>query len=304
MTQTIIWTIAILTLLGVVLAVVLYLVAKKFKVEEDPRIDEVEKVLPGANCGGCGHAGCRAFAQSCVEAPNLDNNFCPVGGNDVMQKVASVLGLEVAAKEPMVAVVRCNGTCEMRPRTNEYGGYNSCRVKAALYSGDTGCAFGCLGCGDCVAACQFGAISMDPATGLPVVDEEKCTACGACVKACPKSIIELRNKGRRNMRVFVSCVNKDKGAVARKACSAACIGCGKCAKVCPFDAITVENNLAYIDFAKCKLCKKCVAECPTGAIHAVNFPVVNKPAASAAPVQAAVTAKEAQPADQPKAKEE
>ncbi len=221
-----------------------------------------------------------------------------------MQKVASVLGLEVAAKEPMVAVVRCNGTCEMRPRTNEYGGYNSCRVKAALYSGDTGCAFGCLGCGDCVAACQFGAISMDPATGLPVVDEEKCTACGACVKACPKSIIELRNKGRRNMRVFVSCVNKDKGAVARKACSAACIGCGKCAKVCPFDAITVENNLAYIDFAKCKLCKKCVAECPTGAIHAVNFPVVNKPAAPAAPVQAAVPAKEAQPADQPKAKEE
>ena len=304
MTQTIIWTIAILTLLGVVLAVVLYLVAKKFKVEEDPRIDEVEKVLPGANCGGCGHAGCRAFAQSCVEAPNLDNNFCPVGGNDVMQKVASVLGLEVAAKEPMVAVVRCNGTCEMRPRTNEYGGYNSCRVKAALYSGDTGCAFGCLGCGDCVAACQFGAISMDPATGLPVVDEEKCTACGACVKACPKSIIELRNKGRRNMRVFVSCVNKDKGAVARKACSAACIGCGKCAKVCPFDAITVENNLAYIDFAKCKLCKKCVAECPTGAIHAVNLPVVNKPAAPAAPVQAAVPAKEAQPADQPKAKEE
>lgn len=304
MTQTIIWTIAILTLLGVVLAVVLYLVAKKFKVEEDPRIDEVEKVLPGANCGGCGHAGCRAFAQSCVEAPNLENNFCPVGGNDVMQKVASVLGLEVAAKEPMVAVVRCNGTCEMRPRTNEYGGYNSCRVKAALYSGDTGCAFGCLGCGDCVAACQFGAISMDPATGLPVVDEEKCTACGACVKACPKSIIELRNKGRRNMRVFVSCVNKDKGAVARKACSAACIGCGKCAKVCPFDAITVENNLAYIDFAKCKLCKKCVAECPTGAIHAVNFPVVNKPAAPAAPVQAAVPAKEAQPADQPKAKEE
>ena len=123
---------------------------------------------------------------------------------------------------------------------------------------------------------------MDPATGLPVVDEEKCTACGACVKACPKAIIELRNKGRRNMRVFVSCVNKDKGAIARKACKAACIGCGKCAKVCAFDAITVENNIAYIDFAKCKLCKKCVAECPTGAIHAVNFPIIKpKPAAPA-----------------------
>ena len=208
MTQTIIWTIAILTILGALLAVVLYIVAEKFKVEEDPRIDEVEKVLPGANCGGCGQAGCRAFAQFCVESsPNLDKCFCPVGGNDGMQKVAAVLGVEVAVKEPQVAVVRCNGTCENRPRINEYGGYQSCRVKAALYSGDTGCSFGCLGCGDCVAACQFGAISMDPATGLPVVDEEKCTACGACVKACPKAVIELRNKGRRNMRVFVSCVN-------------------------------------------------------------------------------------------------
>ena len=253
---------------------VLYVVAEKFKVEEDPRIDEVEKVLPGANCGGCGQAGCRAFAQHCVKSESLDSCYCPVGGNDVMQKVAGVLGVEVAAKEPMVAVVRCNGTCENRPRTNEYGGYQSCRVKAALYSGDTGCSFGCLGCGDCVAACQFGAISMDPVTGLPVVDEEKCTACGACVKACPKNVIELRNKGRRNMRVYVSCINKDKGAVARKACKAACIGCGKCAKVCPFEAITVENNVAYIDFTKCKLCKKCVAECPTAAIHAVNFPVI------------------------------
>lgn len=287
MTTTIIWTIAIITILGAVLAVVLYFVAEKFKVEEDPRIDEVEKVLPGANCGGCGHAGCRAFAQSCVAAPNLDNNFCPVGGNDVMQKVAGVLGLEVKAKAPMVAVVRCNGTCENRPRTNEYGGYQSCRVKAALYSGDTGCPYGCLGCGDCVSACQFGAISMDPVTGLPVVDEEKCTACGACVKACPKGVIELRNKGPRGMRVFVSCINKDKGGVARKACSAACIGCGKCAKACPHGAITVENNVAYIDFAKCKLCKKCVAECPTGAIHAVNFPVLKpKPAAEAPKVEA------------------
>lgn len=274
MTTTIIWTIVAITVLGVVLAGVLYLIANKFKVEEDPRIDEVEKVMPGANCGGCGFAGCRAFAQACVEAPNLDNNFCPVGGNEVMKKVAAVLGMEVKEKAPMVAVVRCNGTCANRPVVNEYDGRQSCKVKTALYSGDTGCPYGCLGCGDCVEACQFGAISMDPETGLPVVDEEKCTACGACVKACPKHIIELRNKGPKGRRVFVSCVNKDKGGVARKACSAACIGCGKCAKVCPFGAITVENNLAYIDFTKCKLCKKCVAECPTGAIHAVNFPVI------------------------------
>lgn len=280
MSTTIIWTIVILAGLGLVLAFVLYLVAAKFKVEEDPRIDEVEKVMPGANCGGCGFAGCRAFADAAVKAPNLDNNYCPVGGNEVMKKVAAILGYEIKEKTPQVAVVRCNGTCENRPKTNVYDGDNSCKVKAALYSGDTLCPFGCLGCGDCVQACQFGALSMDPATGLPVVDESKCTSCGACVKACPKHIIELRNKGPRGMRVFVSCVNKDKGAVARKACSAACIGCGKCAKVCAQEAITIEDNLSYIDFTKCKLCKKCIAECPTGAIHAVNFPVLPpKPAA-------------------------
>jgi len=276
MTPTIIWTIVILTGLGLLLSIVLFFVAKKFKVEEDPRIEEIEKTMPGANCGGCGYAGCHAFADSAVKAPNLDNHFCPVGGNDVMKKVAAILGIEVKEKAPMVAVVRCNGTCSNRPRTNTYDGYQSCSVKAALYSGDTACAFGCLGCGDCAKACTFGALSMDPETGLPLVDDTKCTSCGACVKACPKGIIELRNKGPRSMRVFVSCVNKDKGAAARKACLAACIGCGKCAKVCASEAITVENNLAYIDFTKCKLCKKCVDECPTGAIHAVNFPVLPK----------------------------
>lgn len=276
MTSIIIWTVVVLAGLGLVLSLLLFFVAKKFKVEEDPRIDEIEKVMPGANCGGCGYAGCRAFADTAVKAPNLDKHYCPVGGNEVMKKVAAILGYEVKEKAPQVAVVRCNGNCENRPRTNEYDGTASCKVKAALYSGDTGCSFGCLGCGDCVGACNFGALSMDPSTGLPVVDESKCTACGACTKACPKGIIELRNKGPRGMRVFVSCVNKDKGGVARKACTAACIGCGKCAKVCAQEAITVENNLAYIDFTKCKLCKKCVAECPTGAIHAVNFPVLAK----------------------------
>ena len=260
MTTTIIWTIVAVTLLGLLLAVVLFLVAKKFKVEEDPRIDEVEKVMPGANCGGCGFAGCRAF--------------------------------EVKEKAPMVAVVRCNGTCENRPKTNVYDGYRSCKVMAALYTGDTGCAYGCLGCGDCVAACQFGAISMDPETGLPVVDEEKCTGCGACAKACPKKVIELRNKGPKGRRVFVSCVNMEKGAAARKACKAACIGCGKCEKECPFGAITVEHNVAYIDFNKCKLCRKCVVVCPTGAIHDVNFPT---PAPKPAPKPAAAPVKPAEP---------
>lgn len=272
MTTTIIWTVVILALLGLVLALVLYLVSVKFKVEEDPRIDEVEKVMPGANCGGCGFAGCRAFAEAAVKATDLESNYCPVGGDEVMKKVAAILGYEAKAKAPQVAVVRCNGTCEARPRTNIYDGVASCRVKAALYSGDTGCSFGCLGCGDCVAACQFGAIRMNPETLLPEVDEEKCTACGACVRACPKKIIELRAKGPRGMREFVSCVNTDKGPVARKACSSACIGCGICFKTCTHDAIVFGNNIAYIDYTKCKLCRECEAVCPTGAIHGVNFP--------------------------------
>ena len=272
MTGSIIWTIAVLSGLGLILALLLYLLAKKFKVEEDPRIDEVEKVMPGANCGGCGFAGCRAFADSAVKAPNLDNHYCPVGGNDVMKQVAAILGYEVKEKAPEVAVVRCNGTCANRPRTNTYDGVQSCKVKAALYAGDTACSFGCLGCGDCAAACQFGALSMDPETGLPVVDEQKCTACGACVKACPKAIIELRPKGPRGMKVYVSCVNKDKGPVAKKACAAACIGCGICAKTCTHDAIVLENNIAYIDASKCKLCRECEAMCPTGSIIGLNFP--------------------------------
>ena len=272
MVNIIIWTVAVITVLGLVLALVLYLVAEKFKVVEDPRIDEVEKAMPGANCGGCGFAGCRAFAEAAVKAPDLDNNYCPVGGNDVMARVAAILGYEVKAKAPQVAVVRCNGTCQNRSKTNDYDGVASCKVKAALYSGDTGCSYGCLGCGDCAAACQFGALSMDLETGLPVVDEAKCTACGACLKACPKHIIELRNKGPRGMREFVSCVNHDKGPVAKKACAAACIGCGICFKTCIHGAIVFENNLAYIDYAKCKLCRECEAVCPTGAIHGVNFP--------------------------------
>lgn len=272
MSSTIIWTIAIIAGLGLLLAVILFLVAKKFKVEEDPRIDEVEKVMPGANCGGCGFAGCRAFAEAAVKAPNLDNNYCPVGGNEVMQKVAAILGYEVKEKAPEVAVLRCNGSCANRPKVNDYDGAPSCKVKAALYSGDTGCAFGCLGCGDCVSVCQFGALSMDPETGLPVVDEEKCTACGACSRACPKGLIEIRPKGPRGMRLYVSCMNKDRGPVAKKACAAACIGCGICVKTCTHGAITLTDNVAYIDPAKCKLCRECEAMCPTGAIHAAGFP--------------------------------
>lgn len=268
----IISSIIVLGIIGLASAVILYFVAQKFKVEEDARIDVVTDLLPGANCGGCGFPGCRGFAEACVKADSLDNLLCPVGGLPVMCKVSESLGMAVCQATPKIAVVRCNGSCANRPRTNKFDGARNCKVAAQLYAGETNCSYGCFGYGDCVEACKFDAIVINPETGLPVVNEDKCTACGACVKACPKKVIELRNKGPKGRRVFVSCINKDKGGVARKACSAACIGCGKCQKVCPFGAIKVENNLAYIDFDLCRSCRKCVNECPTGAIHDVNFP--------------------------------
>ncbi len=272
MSITILYTVLTLSLLGAVAAVVLYIVAQRFKVFEDPRIDLVEAELPAANCGGCGYAGCRNLAETLVKSDSFDGLFCPVGGNDVMARIATVLGREAVAKEARVAVLRCNGTCEFRPRTNVYDGTKSCTIASALYSGETGCTYGCHGFGDCVAACTFDALHMDEKTGLPVVDDEKCTACGACVKACPRSLFELRKRWKGNKKIYVACSNEDKGGVARKNCSVACIGCSKCFKVCPHEAIVMKSNLAFIDSDKCKLCRKCVAECPTGSIIEVGFP--------------------------------
>ena len=256
----------VLGAIGLIAALVLYLCSKKFAVYEDPRIGEVNALLPGANCGGCGFPGCGGMADALVkgaDAGSLDGLFCPVGGLDVMGQVAG---------EPKVAVVRCQGSCEFRPKIAEYAGLRTCAAMNACGAGETACGFGCLGCGDCVEACQFDAIHINPETGLAEVDEEKCTACGACTKACPRHIIELRKKGPKGRRVYVSCVNKDKGAVSMKACKVSCIGCGKCEKECAFGAITVEGNLSYIDPEKCRLCRKCEKACPTHAIVAVNFP--------------------------------
>ncbi len=272
MNDVIIYAVVSLSAIGIAAAIILYFVAQKFKVVEDPRIDEVEDILPSANCGGCGYAGCRAFAENLVKQGTLEGFYCPVGGAEVMSEIADLLGLEVEVKEPQVAVIRCNGSRTNAPKKINYDGPATCAFAHNLYSGESGCPYGCLGLGDCVAACEFGAMYMDEKTGLPVVIEEKCVACGACVRACPRGIIELRNKGKKSRRIFVSCINEEKGGPAKKNCSVACIGCGKCEKVCEFDAITIKNNLAYIDYEKCKLCRKCVEVCPTNAIHEINFP--------------------------------
>ncbi|MDR0939060.1 MAG: Fe-S cluster domain-containing protein [Mediterranea sp.] len=274
--------------IALVLAVILYAASKKFAVYEDPRLARVGEVLPQANCGGCGYPGCAGFADACVKASSLEGLSCPVGGKAVMAQVAEILGMVAVETEPMVAVVRCSGSCDKRPRTNLYDGARSCAIAASLYGGETGCGYGCLGCGDCVEACDFDAIRMNAETGLPEVDEAACTACGACVKACPKSIIEIRPQGKKSRRVYVSCVNKDKGALTRKACEVGCIGCSKCVKVCPFEAITLGSNLAYIDPYKCKACRKCVEECPQHTIIELNFPP-RKPKVEAVRVEETVS---------------
>lgn len=264
--------VATLGAIGAGSAAILYMVGQRFKVEEDPRIQEVQDSLPAANCGGCGFPGCASFAAACVKAETLENLFCPVGGQTTMDNVAGILGQKAPVAVKKIAVVRCSGSCENRPRTNLYDGVSNCTIASALYGGDTGCSFGCLGLGDCVDSCTFDAIHINPVTMLPEVVEDKCTACGACVKACPKDIIELRKQGPKSRRIYVSCVNEEKGGVAKKSCEVACIGCTKCQQVCPFEAITIENNLAYIIDDKCRLCRKCVPVCPTNSILELNFP--------------------------------
>lgn len=281
--NVVVTSIIVLGVIGIVGAAVLYIVAKRFHVQEDPRIDQVEALLPGANCGGCGRSGCRDFAAACVGADTLDGLSCPASGSAVMKQIGEIVGLAAAETKPKIAVIKCNGTCDLRPQIARFEGAPTCAVLASLGTGESACPSGCLGCGDCVTACPYGAMKMNRETGLPEVIEDKCVGCGACVKACPRSIIELRFKGPRGMRVYVACSNKEKGALAMKECKVACIGCTKCAKECTHEAITIANNLSYIDYEKCKLCRKCVDVCPTHAIHAVNFPV--KKAAPAAEVK-------------------
>ncbi len=273
MSNTLLISLAVLGILGGVLAVVLYIVAQKFKVEENPLIDEAEACLPGANCGGCGFAGCRALAEACVkqaaEKGNIDGLACP--GTD-MGKVAAVLGLTAGTFEPKIAVVRCNGSCQNSPAKVHYEGADICAFASTLYAGKGGCSKGCMGLGDCVKKCNFGALHIDKETGLPVVDPDKCVGCGVCAKTCPRGIIEIRPRGKKDRRVYVCCSNTDKGALVVKNCSVGCIGCQKCLKECPFEAIEMRGNLAYIDPAKCKACGKCAKVCPRGAIHTINFP--------------------------------
>lgn len=265
----IIWlNILIVGLIAISAAVILYFTAQKFAVPSNPLADDIDSLLPQANCGACGKAGCRDFANACASADKdtFATLYCPVGGKTVMQKVAMALGFSATEKAETCAVLRCNGTCQNAPEKNIYTGLRNCRVANMITAGTGGCPDGCLRFGDCVSVCKFDALKIDQVTGIPVVDADKCTSCGACVNICPRQLFEIRPVSAENQQVYVACRNTQKGAVARKNCQAACIACLKCTKLCP--AVTVENNLSYIPdtVAPEQFGAELASVCPTGAI--------------------------------------
>lgn len=246
---------------GLFIGVFLGVAGEKFKVEVDEREEAIIGVLPGNNCGGCGYAGCSGLAAAIVkgEAPS---NGCPVGGDPVAKKVASIMGEETVASVKMTAFVKCAGDCEKASSNYEYIGQQSCIMQTFVPDkGPKTCGYGCMGGGDCVKACPFDAIHV--INGIAVVDEDKCKACGKCVAACPKNVIELVPADKK---IRVACSSNDKGPVAMKGCEVACIGCMMCQKNCEFDAIHVENFLAHVDYDKCTQCGTCAEKCPKHSI--------------------------------------
>lgn len=282
MSQIVLYSILTLGVVAALFASILYIFSRFFSVKEDPRITEVADILPGINCGACGFPGCSGLASALVEAADggdISHLACPPGGAETMKRVGEYFGLEVGSAKETVAVLRCGGSCEAAPAKNTYDGPASCIIAHSTFAGENGCAFGCLGYGDCEVVCPFDAIRMNPKTGLPEVDQELCTSCRACVKACPRKLFEIRPVGRRNRRVWINCRNQESAVVAKKNCAVACIACQKCKTTCDgiVQAITIENNLAYIDPDKCISCGKCVTVCPTGAIAATFDPPKPKP---------------------------
>lgn len=245
---------------GLVLGLALVTASKKFYVETDERVTQVRECLRGANCGACGYAGCDDYAKA-VASGAAKPNLCTPGGASAAGQISEYLGVEAENAEPVKALVRCSGTCEKCAEIEDYQGPATCAACASLHRGKKACGYGCLGYGDCVKVCKFGALSI--VDGVAHVDEELCTGCGACAKACPHLLIGMVPVKNH---VAVRCSSRDKGAVVRKVCSAGCIGCMMCTKVCPTGAITVSDFLAAIDPEKCTNCGACAEKCPVKVI--------------------------------------
>ena len=243
--------------IGIIIGVLLGIASEKFKVEVDEKEILVRAELPGNNCGGCGFPGCDGLAAA-IAAGTAPVNGCPVGGAPVADKIAAIMGVESGSSEKKVAFVKCKGTCDKTNVKYNYYGITDCSmVTVAPGSGEKACAYGCMGYGSCVKACQFDAIHV--VDGVAVVDKDTCKACGKCVAACPKHLIELLPVSAKHI---VQCSSKDKGKDVMKACSVGCIACHLCEKNCPSDAVHVVDNVAYIDQEKCTKCGLCAEKCP------------------------------------------
>ncbi|OQY27753.1 MAG: Fe-S cluster protein [Candidatus Cloacimonetes bacterium 4572_55] len=257
--------------LSVVLALVLAVANAKLKVFEDPRIDAVEEALPGANCGACGAAGCRSFADSVVKG-EIEPSRCTVGGTATAEFIANYLGIDAGSAEKKVARLLCAGGSDVASQAAAYEGFSSCRSAAAVTGGPKGCAFGCIGLSDCEEVCGFGAIQMAP-NGLPVVDVSKCTACGDCVTVCPKKLFEIMPLSRH---LIVQCKSLLAGEEAEALCSVACTACGRCVADAPTGLLEMKNNLPALDIKKLDLQTSIATfRCPTSAIvwiEAQQFP--------------------------------
>ena len=258
----IISTLIFMGILGFILAAVLAFANKKLHVQEDPRIEEVEQMLPNTNCGACGSPGCRAFAEACV-AGEANPAQCTVSPPEMTEFIASYLGVEVGDEEKKVARLACAGGNHVARMRAHYSGIGSCRAAVAAGGGGKACSWGCLGLGDCDESCDFDAIHMDQ-HGLPVVDEDKCVACNDCVVACPLNLFELHPVSHK---LWVACKSLAEGDEALADCEVACTGCARCAADAPGGLIEIKNNLAVIDYSKNQLATPlAIQRCPTGAI--------------------------------------
>ncbi len=261
--STVYTTLIVLAALGIVFGVALAIVASRFVVKVDPKVEQVRETLPGANCGACGFAGCMGYAEAVVGNPDVAASMCAPGKSPVAEKIAMITGKKAEKVDPKIARVFCQGGTSLTQRKFIYTGVQDCTAAVLAAGGDKSCEYGCLGFGTCMRACPFDAITMS-ADNLPLINPEKCTACGKCVAACPKQVIELAQASKA---VVISCHSRDKGADTKKKCQVGCIACGICVRTCPVDAIKIDNNLARIDHSKCIVCGLCVKKCPTNAIH-------------------------------------
>jgi Na+-translocating ferredoxin:NAD+ oxidoreductase RNF subunit RnfB len=247
---------------GAILATGLAVASAVFRTESDPRVEQLLEALPGANCGACGYPGCQGLAQA-LAAGVAPAGACVVGGPAVAAKVAAVLGVEAGEPaERRVARLLCQGGRAEAIERAAYQGVADCRAAGLVQGGPKGCSYGCLGFGNCVAACPFDALQLS-ADGLPVVDDRKCTACGKCVAACPRGLMVLLPE---SARTFVACSSLARGQEVRPVCKVGCLACGICVKACPQKCLTLEQNLARLAYACCTNCGLCVAKCPTKAI--------------------------------------